>query len=151
MTFHVEISAAMSHARVFNLDREDLIAKVVQPWLEGRTIAMGDQDWDPRESKLKILEGPHMDPPDLQYGQGWSNAERKSDAVTQRLLEEAPAPELPDAFVVEAESPEGLVAQLAPSGAEAIPWNEAKERIDGRDPSIAAVVLVVRPPEPESR
>ena len=38
MTFHVEISAAMSHARVFNLDRDDLLEKVVAPWKEEQTI-----------------------------------------------------------------------------------------------------------------
>ena len=65
-----------------------------------------------------------MEPPDLQFGQGWSNALRKSETVTRRVLEEAPAPDVPDAFVVEAESPEGLIAELGASAgaAEAITW-----------------------------
>jgi hypothetical protein len=29
----------------------------------------------------------------------------------------------------------------------AIPWGEAREKLDGRDPKIAAVILVVRRPE----
>ena len=33
--FHVEISAGLHRARVFNLNREDLLAKVVEPWLDG--------------------------------------------------------------------------------------------------------------------
>ena len=41
--FHVEISTGVHRARVFNLNGEDLLAKVVQPWLEGQVIEMGDQ------------------------------------------------------------------------------------------------------------
>ena len=82
----------MRHARVFNLNREDLLSKVVGPWLENRVIEMGEREWLPEESSLKILDGPQMDPPDLSYGQGWSNAERKSEDVTLQMLQDAPAP-----------------------------------------------------------
>jgi hypothetical protein len=151
--FHVEISAAMRHARVFNLDRGDLLAKVIEPWLEGRPIEMGDREWEPKESSLKVLEGPQMPPPDLAFGQGWSNAERRSENVTRRVLEEAPPPRVPDAFVVEADSPEGLTADVAGDhGGRAISWSEAKEKLDRRDPEVAAVILVTRrPPGPERR
>jgi hypothetical protein len=149
--FHVEISAGMNRARVFNLDRQDLVAKVIQPWLTDRTIAMGDREWVPRQSSLKILEGPPMEGPDLAAGQGWANAERASENATRRLLEEAPPPHRPDAFVVETDSPEALTAELVGGhGGRAIEWSEAEKRIDGRDPEIAAVVLVVRKPEPGS-
>jgi hypothetical protein len=150
--FHVEVSAGMHRARVFNLSREDLTAKVVEPWLADRTIAMGDREWVPRKSSLKILEGPAMEGPDLAAGQGWANAERSSENATRRLLSEAPAPHLPDAYVLESDSPGAFATEL-PIGAQSrpIPWSEAKKRIDGRDPEIAAVVLVVRKPEPGSR
>ena len=151
MYFHVEISGSMRHARVFNLDRDDLLAKVVGPWLDNRTIEMGDREWVPKESALKVLEGPRMAPPDLSFGQGWSNAERKSENVTRRLLEAAPQPHAPDAFVIETESPEGFSADaVAGHGGHAVPWEEAKERLDRRDPEVAAVILVTRRrPEPE--
>jgi hypothetical protein len=148
--FHVEVSAGINHARVFNLNREDLMAKVVGPWLEDRTIAMGEREWAPRDSDLKILEGPEMAGPDLAFGQGWANAERSSENATRRLLSEAPPPHLPDAFVVETDSPEAVAADLvAGHDGRAIQWSEARGRIDGRDPEIAAVILVVRKPEPE--
>jgi len=132
-------------ARVFNLDREDLIAKVAQPWLEDRTIQMGDREWVPRRSSLRILEGPRMETADLSFGQGWANAERACEDVTRALLETAPPPPAPDAFVVETENPEGLVAEVvAEHDGRAVPWAEARQRLDGRDPEIAAVILVVR-------
>jgi hypothetical protein len=148
MAFHVEISAGFNHARVFNLNREDVVAKVVEPWLEGRMIEMGDQKWQPRESSLIILEGPRMETVDLSFGQGWSNAERASKAVTREILGQAPPPSLPDAFVIETSNPEAVTADVVGGhGGQAIHWGEGREKIDGRDPKIAAVILVLRRPE----
>jgi hypothetical protein len=135
----------MRHARGFNLSHEELLAAVVGPWLEERTIELGEREWEPRESALKILEGPELGNPDLSFGQAWANAERTAENVTRRVLAEAPRPSLPDAFVVEADLSEALVAEM-PAGWEAlaVPWQEAQARIDGRDPRIAAVILVVK-------
>ena len=103
--FHVEISGSMQHARVFNLNKEDLLAKVVGPWLENRPIEMGDREWLPSESGLRILDGPQMEPQDLAFGQGWSNAHRASEDVTREVLESAPPPRSPQAILLEAEAP----------------------------------------------
>jgi hypothetical protein len=150
--FHVEISAGFHRARVFNLNREDLVAKVVEPWLDDRRIEMGDQEWEPRTSSLTILEGPEMEMRDLSFGQGWSNAERTAENVTRNVLAEAPAPSVPDAFVVETDSPEAVTAELvAGHDGRTIDWSEARTRLNGRDPEVAAVILVVRRPEPEAK
>lgn len=143
--FHVEISAGMRRARVFNLSREDLSAQVVEPWLAQRTIVMGDREWDPAKSSLKILEGPQMETRDLSFGQGWANAERKSKNVSREVVSNAPPPRLPDAFAITTDSPEAVVADLAAShGGEAIHWVEARQKLDGRDPEVAAVILVLK-------
>jgi hypothetical protein len=135
----------MNHARLFNLSREELRAKVLDPWLGRRIFELAESEWDPRESSLRILEGRHLDNPDRAFGQGWSNAERSAEDVTRRELESAPPPKAPDAFVIEADTPEAAVAEMV-SGREARPlaWAEAADRIDGRDPSLAAVILVVK-------
>jgi hypothetical protein len=147
--FHVEISAGFHRARVFNLNTEDLGAKVVEPWLEDRRIEMGDREWEPRTSSLRILEGPEMATTDLAFGQGWSNAERASEDVTRDLLASAPPPRAPDSFVIETDNPEAVTADLvAGNDGRAIHWGEARERLDGRDPKIAAVILVVRRDQP---
>ncbi len=146
MPFHVELATGINHARVFNLSREELLTKVVAPWLEDLPIDLGEQEWIPRESKLKILEGPELEGPDLSFGQGWSNAERSAEDVTGRELAAAPTPDQPDAYVVEAERPEEVVGKLLEGqAATPIPWTEARERVSGRDPEIAAVILVVSP------
>jgi hypothetical protein len=144
--FHVELSTGIKHARAFNLSREQLMAQVVAPWLEGLPVELGEQTWLPVESTLRILEGPHLDGPDLAFGQGWANAERASENVTQRELAAAPTPELPDAFVIETDQPDAVVGKiLERQAATPVSWVDAKERIAGRDPEIAAVILVVRP------
>jgi hypothetical protein len=143
--FHVEISGGLNHARAFNLNLEELRKQVLEPWLTGRSIELGEREWDPRESALRILEGRHLDPPDLSFGQGWSNAERSAEDVTRRVLDSAEPPKLPDAFLVEAEVPEATVAEmLGGLGAQPIALNDAERRIDGRDPEVAAVILVVK-------
>ncbi|HEV7399970.1 MAG TPA: hypothetical protein VGN84_06830 [Solirubrobacterales bacterium] len=145
MSFHVELSDGLSHARSFNLSREQLLAQVVAPWLEDLTVELGEQEWLPAESKLTILEGPHLDGPDLAFGQGWSNAARASENVTKRELAGAPAPQRPDAFVVQADDPAQTVTELLDGQeAVAVPWSDARKRIDGRDPEAAAVILVVK-------
>lgn len=149
MPFHVELSSGIKHARSFNLSREQLMAEVIAPWLEDLPVELGEQEWTPAESKLKILEGPHLDGPDLAFGQGWSNAERASAVVTEHELAAAPPPDLPDAFVIEAEQPDAALDELLGdqvAGASPIAWTEARNRIDGRDPAIAAVILVVKKP-----
>ena len=145
MPFHVELNTGLSHARAFNLSREQLLTEVLAPWLEGLPVELGESDWLPAESKLKILEGPRLEGPDLAFGQGWSNAERASEDVTGRELAAAPAPRTPEAFVLEADDPDVAVEQIVQGqGAAPIAWSEAKGRIEGRDPEVAAVILVVR-------
>jgi hypothetical protein len=94
-----------------------------------------------------------MEPPDLSFGQGWSNAERGSENVTRRVLEEAPPPRFPDAFLLEAGAPEETAAAMVAEGSgRPLPWREAIGMIDRRDPEIAAIVLVTRRrPEREPR
>jgi hypothetical protein len=154
MSFHVEVNASSSlrHARVFNLTAEELRA-IVEPWLAGQAVELGDREWDPRKSTMRILEGPRLDTPDLSFGQGWSNAERSASDVTRQVLDDAAdvaKANEPDAFVIEADSAADALEKLSAGPvAQAIAWPEARGRIDGRDPAVAAVILVLRPSEPE--
>src|SRR5438105_8666086 len=91
MAFHVEIRRSLRHARAFNLDEERLHRAVVDQWRAGRKVELGDQEWDPADSVLTILEGPELSQPDLALGQGWHNAERSATNVTARVLEKAAA------------------------------------------------------------
>lgn len=145
MPFHVEISSGLNHARAFNLSVEELRRTVLEPWLTGRQVELGEHEWEPGECSLTILEGRHLDSPDLSFGQGWSNAERAAKDVTRRVLEQTEMPKLPDAFVVQAELPEATVAaMLSGQQAEPVALNEVRKKLDGRDPEVAAIILVTK-------
>jgi hypothetical protein len=145
MPFHVELSSSTQRARIFNLSHGELLAKVLEPWLEDRPFELAENEWLPSDSSLTILEGRHLDNPGLAFGQGWSNAERSAENVTRRELAQAPPPKTPDAFLVESELPEATVGEmLAGQSATPVAWSQARKRIEGRDPKIAAVILVIR-------
>jgi hypothetical protein len=151
--YHVEIkSSPLRHARTFNLDAGELTQQILEPWMANRKIELGDREWVPRESSLRVLEGRRLEGPDLSFGQAWANAERTARDVTGEALAEAErgAPPPPQALVIEAASAGEALAAIA-GGAEGRPieLGEAEAAIDRRDPEVAAIILVTRPrPEP---
>jgi hypothetical protein len=150
MPFHIEVATGRQHARSFNLTEEELGRTVLDPWLSGRPILLGDRKWTrDDESSLRILEGPELSVQDLAFSQGWSNAQRKSGDVTAAVLATATegrrAQRGPAAIVIHSDSAVQTVAELV-SGreTESVSLERAQERIDGHDPKVAAVILVVQ-------
>jgi hypothetical protein len=92
MVFHVEVRQGRRHARIFNLDEGELRLQVLEPWRSGSVVELGDREWEPRETQLRILEGPHLDVVDLAMGQGWGNAERTARDVTATMMRPARGP-----------------------------------------------------------
>jgi hypothetical protein len=153
MPFHVEISGGINHARSFNLSAEEVRRTVVQPWIDKRSIELGDRKWRPEESELRILEGPELSNPELSFGQAWANAERRGEFVTERLLDEGVQERRegtvgPAGIVIETDSAvQTLAALVSGQRAQSVDMDTLRARIDGGDPSVAAVILVVqRPP-----
>jgi hypothetical protein len=150
MPFHIEVATARRHARSFNLTEEELARTVLDPWLSGRPILLGDRRWIREdESTLRILEGPELSVQDLAFSQGWANAQRASTDVTATVLEAATEGRRtqrgPTAIVIKADSAVAAVADLV-SGqeTETVSLDDVRDRIDGRDPTVAAVILVVQ-------
>ncbi len=156
MPFHVEISSGFrQRARAFNLSKAQLRSEILEPWVAGQVIDLGDKDWEPRDCKLIILEGPELADADLSMGRGWSNAEKASENVTRRLVESAAGKGAAGPLVaVLAEDGtvrsrlEELIVRLELKTAS---WAELRARILGsnpgsRGPGYAAVVAVE--PEP---
>jgi hypothetical protein len=145
MPFHVEISSALDRARLLNVGEAELRKEVLEPWVAGLPFGFGGRDWEPRESRLTILEGPNFEPK-AGAEAGWSDALRAAEDVTRRMLEAAEASAPPQVAVeVEADSVEGALSELR-SGRppRQISWATAIERIGNRDSEVAAVILVVK-------
>jgi len=149
MPLHVEISSGLQRARAFNLGAEEVRRMVLEPWLSRRPVELGDRKWEPEESELRVLEGPALSNPELSFGQGWANAERGAEDVTGRLLgaareSRASAPG-PAALVIETDSAVQTVGELASAhGARTVELQSLAEQIDGRDPQVAAVIVVIQ-------
>jgi hypothetical protein len=143
--FHVEISSPVDLARVLNVGRDELTADVLEPWVAGLRFDFGGSEWQPRDSRLTILQGPGVDAEDEA---GWAGALRGAEDVTRELLEAAEANSSSRAAVtVEADSIEAAVEALREGRRlQQIPWTSAVERIDADDPEVAAVILVVKRP-----
>jgi hypothetical protein len=145
MPFHIEISSAVDRARVLNVGEAELRKEILEPWVAGLPFGYGGCDWEPRESRLTILEGPALEP-HAGAEEGWSEALRAAEDVTRPMLEaaEASAP-AQVAVLVEADSVDAALNDLR-SGKppRQVSWATAAERIGGRDPEVAAVILVVK-------
>jgi hypothetical protein len=138
MTFHVEISSGFrQRARAFNLDESKLRVEILEPWLRGRRVHLGEKDFEPKDSKLIVLEGPELADADLSLGRGWSNAEKASENVTRRLIEAASAPAMPIvAILAEEDAARAEVAgMLTRLELELAPWDDLRSRILGAPPA----------------
>ena len=147
-------AASGNRARAFNLDEAKLRGTILDPWTHGRRVSIADKEFEPRDSKLVVLEGPELADTDLSMGRGWSNAEKIAENVTRRLIDAASAPGKPVVAVLA----EGDAAQteitrmLRDLDLETVPWTELRARIlsppePGSGPGYAAV-LVIESAEP---
>lgn len=147
MAFHIEISSALDRTRALNLDEAELGKEILEPWVAGLPFGFGGRDWEPRESRLTILEGPAIAAPEDAEA-GWLDAMRAAEDVTRAMLEgaEASAP-AQIAVLVEGNTVEEALRGLrAGKPPRQVPWSAAAERIAGRDPEVSAVILVVKRP-----
>jgi hypothetical protein len=150
MPFHIEVATGRRHARSFNLTEEELGRTVLDPWLSDRPVLLGDRKWTRGdEGTLRILEGPQLSVQDLAFSQGWANAERSSADVTATVLEAATegrrAQRGPATMIIKSDSPVQTLAEIvAGHDTETVSIDAARERIDSRDPAVAAVILVVQ-------
>ena len=150
VAYHVEVRRSFRRARAFNLSAEKLRRSVVAPWVAGRPLELGDRRWEPRESELRILEGPELSPPELAFGQGWNSAERSGHNVTRRVLADvARPPATRVAIVAEAAATGAVVAEaLAAVGAEPAELVGAGEWRIGGTGGYAAAVIAAAGPDP---
>ena len=122
---------------------------ILEPWVTGLRFEFGGHEWQPRASRLAILSGPTLEVPSGDPAEDWLTALRRGEDVTRHLLEtaEEEAPEQ-TAMVIEADSLQAALKSLR-SGREQRPiqWSAALERLNSRDPNVAAVILVVKRPD----
>jgi hypothetical protein len=117
--YHIELREGVNNYNHFNVDAPEL-GTIVERWVRDQPIEVGERRWSPYQSRLRILEGPHLPIESLSMGRGWRTAERESEDVTARIIAEAtqalaaqaPAPSAPGGGPAPA-PPQGLEDPLA--------------------------------------
>jgi hypothetical protein len=152
MPFHVEIRRGIRNARAFNLTEDQLRAEILEPWVKGQVVEFGDHRWPPSESRLTVLEGAKLDGPDLAFGQGWNNALKSADDVTERVLAKAPSVHTDVAVLAGSERP-AMEAFLIALGLRPVAWDVVRAELlvltgvvappDGTTLAATAVVIVI--------
>ncbi len=93
----------MEVVREFNLSEQRLWSTFLAPLMAGREFTVEGHEFVPRQTRLKVFEGPQLRPDQLGMGRGWQNVERSATDVTERVLTRArehsaaPAPGGPSA------------------------------------------------------
>lgn len=149
MAFHVEIRRGHRWAREFNLDETSLRESILEPWLRGAPVLLGDREWEPADCELRVLEGPELSAPDLAFGRGWGTAEHSGRDVARELIGGAARQSSRVAVVAETDaSRESVAGALAALGLEAVTWSDALLGGGDDEPPPVAVVLAVESEEP---
>jgi hypothetical protein len=89
--YHVELRQFPHNMCRFNLSEEELVDTIVGAWAADEWIEFGERKWNPHQARLTVLEGPQLAVEELAMGRGWRNAQRHSEDVTERVLEQARA------------------------------------------------------------
>ena len=84
--YHVQLRQRRNTASVFNLSRDDVRNRFVTPMVTDRVFDFAEKQWNPRETRLTVLEGRQLRPDELGLGRGWPNALRVATDVTDRFL-----------------------------------------------------------------
>jgi hypothetical protein len=157
MPYHVEVRASRRHARLFNLDAEELQRRIVGPWQLGGPVLLADRRWERRDSQMRILEGPRLEGVDLAHSRGWSNAERSARDVTAEVLN-AGAAEAVALLAADADAAAAGAALIAELGLRAADWGEVRRRAlawcanpdGGPDLGVCAVLAIAGAEAPPS-
>jgi hypothetical protein len=86
--FHIELRQFPYVGRAFNLNRDELDARILGPWVTGAPIEVQERRWTSEKAKLTVLEGAQLRPDEIGMGRGWNNAMRSGEDVTTSLVEE---------------------------------------------------------------
>jgi hypothetical protein len=140
--FHVELRQFPHQARAFNLSRDELEARILEPWVTGAPIELQDRRWTSEKAKLTILEGPGLRPDEIGLGRGWNNASRSGTDVTDSVLEEAqrireaPADELKEAIVAACAGSPITLAQIVAVAAAREPQRRPSELLGAAEQGV---------------
>ena len=79
----------MHAVREFNLSEQRLWMEFLAPLMADAGFTVEGHEFIPRQTRLKVYEGPELRSDQLGMGRGWQNVERTAIDVTERVLTRA--------------------------------------------------------------
>ena len=79
----------MQVVREFNLTDQRLWLSFLAPLMVDAPFTVEGHEFIPRQTRLKVYEGPELRTDQLGMGRGWQNVERTAGDVTERVLARA--------------------------------------------------------------
>jgi hypothetical protein len=86
--YHVQIREGVHAVRAFNLTADQVRGRFIAPLTGSELFTVEDHEFDPRKTRLTILDGRELRPDQISMGRGWPNAEKYSTDVTVEMLEQ---------------------------------------------------------------
>jgi len=85
--FHVRVERGLlRQGEEFNLHESELVERFVGPWRAGQPVTAHGKSFAPSDAKLKIYVGPRLTTSQLAMWQGWLNAIKFGEDVTDEML-----------------------------------------------------------------
>jgi hypothetical protein len=84
--YHIELRQFPHNFCRFNLTESELRERILDAWVQGEWIELGERKWSPHQANLIVLEGPQLPVEQLSMGRGWRSASRQGNDVTEQLL-----------------------------------------------------------------
>lgn len=138
--YHLELRQFPHNFCRFNLTERELRETVLDGWVHGEWIEIGERRWNAHQAHLKVLEGPELPVEQLSLGRGWRNAVRQGSDVTEQLLASARTRET-------AAGPANIEPAVVSEPATASHASEASERKPSGD-SLAGELLALLGDDP---
>jgi hypothetical protein len=84
--YHVQLKQRRNAASAFNLSADDVRSRFATPMIADHVFDYAEKEWNPRETRLTVLEGRELRIDELGLGRGWPNALRTGTEVTDQFL-----------------------------------------------------------------
>ncbi len=86
MPFHVELKDHRDVVRAFNLSEAQVMSRFITPLRTTARFSIEDKEFESRNARLIIVEGPRLATGELGLGLGWTTARKRGEDVTERFL-----------------------------------------------------------------
>jgi len=87
--FHIQLHERSNKLSRLNLSERELMLAVLDRWVRGEKVEIGEILWSPDEAQITVVEGPEVPIGGMTLGRGWPTAVRQGRQVTEEVFAKA--------------------------------------------------------------